>query len=210
MVIGDFNHDGIPDIAEIALPPGSAAGPDLLTVSLGRADGSFGPGASRPVPGHMPKSIVTGDFNGDGTPDLIVGDDDGSLSLFLGDGKGSLVAAGEIAHLDSVVSVTVADFNHDGVPDLAVSDWRAGMVTIFTGQGNGTFHKGWSFRLRMPGIKAQLSTADFNGDGVPDLAVIYESDDGDTYEVMLGKGNGVFTLSPELSYVKDPNAHCVT
>jgi len=28
--------------------------------------------------------------------------------------------------------------------------------------------------------------------------------------VMLGNGNGTFTYAPELSKLKDPNAHCVT
>ena len=43
-----------------------------------------------------------------------------------------------------------------------------------------------------------------------DLAVTYGDDDGYTFEVMLGDGNGTFTFAPKLSFVKDPNAHCAT
>jgi hypothetical protein len=179
-------------------------------VSLGQADGSYKPMASRLALGHAPRSIAAGDFNGDGIPDLIVGDDNGALTLFLGDGTGNLVPAGDIARLDSAVSIAVADFNHDGIPDVAVSDWRASTVTVLLGAGNGSFRRTWSFPLKMRGTVAHISTADFNKDGVPDLAVVYEDDAGSTFEVMLGNGNGTFTDAPELSFARNPNAHCAT
>jgi hypothetical protein len=210
MAVGDFNRDGIVDIAEATLPAGDPAGAAFLTVSLGQADGTFKPMVSHPSLGRAPRSITAGDFNGDGIPDLIVGDDDGALLLFLGDGTGNLVPSGDIAHLDSVVSVAVADFNHDGIADVAVSDWRGSTVTVFLGAGNGSFRRTWSFPLRMRGTVAHITSADFNGDGVPDLAVVYDDDAGDTFEVMLGNGNGTFTDAPALSFVKNPNAHCAT
>jgi len=210
IAVSDFNRDGIADIAEATLPGGGYSGQGLLTVSLGQADGTFKRMASSPVLGHAPRSIVAGDFNGDGIADLIVGDDNGTLMLFLGDGTGNLVPAGDIAHLDSVVSIAVADFNHDGIPDVAVSDWRASTVTVLFGIGKGAFRRMSSFPLRMPGTVPHVVTADFNHDGIPDLAVVYGDDDGNTFEVMLGNGNGAFTFSPALSFVKDPNAHCNT
>src|SRR5215472_5954259 len=120
-VMADFNGDGIADLAEAVAPDGSGA--VFLKVSLGLADGTFRETESNAALGRDPRAMVTADFNQDGIPDVIVGDDDGSLRLFLGDGKGNLVPAGEVAHLDSVVSIAVADFNHDGIPDIAVSDW---------------------------------------------------------------------------------------
>ena len=204
-VMADFNRDGIADIAEATVPVGNHSGAGVLRVLLGRADGTFKQTASRPELGHDPRSIVVGDFNRDGIPDLIVGDEDGSLMLFLGDGMGKLVPAGEIAHLDSVVSIAIADFNHDGIPDVAVSDWRASSVIILLGVGNGSFSRGWSFPLRMPGTTPKIVAADFNADGIPDLAVVYGGEDGDyTYDVMLGDGKGAFTNAPKLSFLKDP------
>ncbi len=205
VVTGDFNHDGIADIAKII-----SGDSGLLTVLLGRKNGAFQEMPSQPVPGHTPRAMVVGDFNKDGIPDLVVGDEDGTLVLFLGDGTGNFSPASEITHLDSVVSITVADFNKDGIPDIAISDWRASSVTVLLGVGNGSFGHMWSFPLRMRGTQPHIAAADFNGDGVPDLAVVYDDDGADTFDVMLGNGNGTFTLAPDRSFSRNPNSHCNT
>jgi hypothetical protein len=210
MVIGDFNHDGLPDMAEVIPAAGGSSGVGRLTISLGQAGGSSKEIASLPLPGRKPADIVVGDFNQDGIPDLLVGDDDGTLTLFLGDGTGKMVSAGTVAHLSSVVSIAVGDFNHDGILDVAVSDWRASSVTVLLGTGKGSLRNADSFPLRMAGKSPHVTVADFNGDGIPDLAVVYDDDDGDTYDVMLGNGRGAFTFAPSLSLARDPNSHCVT
>jgi hypothetical protein len=207
---GDFNRDGIADLAQVTFPGGDASAP-VLTVSLGQAAGGLKPVGTHPALDRTPRAMVAGDFNSDGIPDLIVGDEDGSLVLFLGDGTGRMLPSGNAARAGSVVSIAVADFNRDGIPDLAVSDWRSSSVTVLFGAGNGSFRPAGAFPLRMPGSFPHLTAADFNGDGIPDLAVIYgEEDDGYTYDVMLGDGKGAFANDPKLSVVKDPNAHCVT
>jgi hypothetical protein len=206
MVMADFNHDGIFDKAEIVSEENG--GTAALRVSLGRGDGTFQQMGSSSAVGNAPRSIVSGDFNRDGIPDVVVGDDDGSLKLFLGSRTGDLVSAGDVARLGSVVSIAVADFNGDGIPDMAVSDWRTSEVAILLGAGNGSFERGWSFPLRMRGTVPHISTADFNGDGIPDLVVVYGDDDGYTYDVMVGNGKGAFTKSPNLGFARDPNAHC--
>jgi hypothetical protein len=207
-VIADFNQDGTIDTAAITLPDEDHSGPGVLTVSLGQADGTAKLIASYPVLGHAPRALVVGDFNKDGIPDLILGDDDGSLQLFLGDGTGSMAPPVDVGRLSSVVSIAVADFNHDGIPDMAISDWRGSSVTTLLGVGDGSFRRGWSFPLRMPGTVPHIASADFNGDGIPDLAVIYGDEGEYTYDVMLGNGKGAFTHDPKLSFTKDPNAHC--
>ena len=206
IVTGDFNRDGIADIAEVVSSGCEPTGATLLTVSLGQRDGHFKELASSSLASRDPRAIIAGDFNGDGKPDLIVGDGDGSLIEFLGDGTGQLVPFGEIAHFGSVVSIAMGDFNHDGRLDLAVSDAQASSVTILQGEGNGSFQQAWSFPLPMRGIDFHVAAADFNGDGIIDLAVT--NDDDASYEIMLGNGNGTFTYAPALSNVTDPNSHC--
>jgi hypothetical protein len=208
IVTGDFNRDGIADIARITLHAKDTSEPDHLTVLLGQSNGTFRTLASKSVPGRTPRAIVSGDFNNDGIPDLIVGDEDGILTLFFGDGTGSFNSVHEITHLESVISIAVADFNNDGILDVAISDWRMSSVTVLLGAGKGSFGHMWSFPLRMRGTRPHIAAADFNGDGVPDLAVIYEQEEEDTFDVMLGNGNGTFTIAQERGFIRNPNSHC--
>jgi hypothetical protein len=206
----DFNHDGLPDIAEAVVPANRASGAAVLSISLGRSGGGFQPMATMPLSGSRPRSLVAGDFSGDGHPDLIVGDADGGISLFLGNGTGSFTAAGEITRVGSIASMVAADFNHDGRLDLAVSDPASSAVTILLGSGNranGYFEREWSFPNRLAGTRPHLSAADYDGDHNADLAVVYTGDQ-DTYDVMLGDGKGHFVKSTALSRVLDPNAYC--
>src|SRR6266568_1582568 len=76
LVTGDFNHDGIADIATIILQVGDLSEASHLTILLGQTNGTFKEKVSKPVPGHTPQAIVAGDFNKDGIPDLIIGDED--------------------------------------------------------------------------------------------------------------------------------------
>lgn len=204
----DFNQDGIADIARIVQPAEDRAGACTLQLLFGQKDGSFRQGFDSTLPEADPQSMVAGDFNGDGNPDLLIGDENGSVTEFLGDGAGNLRSAGEIAHVGSVVSIAAGDFNHDGVPDIAVSDFSANTVTIFLGSGNGSFRPEWSFSLPMRGTAFYLAAADFNKDGVPDLAIT--SGEEGMFVVMLANGNGTFTYAPTLSNIRDPRSYCPT
>jgi hypothetical protein len=202
---GDFNHDGIADIIEATAPE---TGPHLLSVRLGRGDGTFTPGSSQQLVGSNPRALVVGDFNRDGNLDVIVGDADGALLEFLGDGKGHLTPAGAVARVGSVASIAVGRFTSNSNLGLVVSDVTSNSAAILLGSGDGSFHLAWSFELPRAGTEFHLATADFNHDGLADIVIT--SEDSDDYEVMLGNGNGTFTYAPQLSHLKDPNSYCPT
>jgi hypothetical protein len=203
---GDFNGDGIADMVEATPPEGKDSNQHLLTVLLGRADGTIASVASRNVIGSDPRALVVGDFNRDGNLDVIVGDGDGALVEFLGDGKGNMANAGHIADVGGVASLAIGHFTHDGNLDLVVSDFHSNSGVILLGAGNGSFRHVWSFQLPRRGVEFRIATADFNQDGIDDLVMKREDDE--DYEVMLGNGNGTFTYAPELSHLRDPNSYC--
>jgi hypothetical protein len=62
----------------------------------------------------------------------------------------------------------------------------------------------------MRGTAPQITTADFNDDAIPDLVVVYGDDDDPTFDVMLGNGNGTFTIAPERGFSRNPKSHCNT
>src|SRR5262249_57294327 len=80
VAVGDFNGDGLADVAVTNGDDGT------VSVLLGQGDGSLRAGP-RFVVGHRPVSVVVGDFNGDGLPDLVVANGGSSnVSILLNDG----------------------------------------------------------------------------------------------------------------------------
>jgi hypothetical protein len=188
ILVQDFNGDGIPDL----LLSNSSTG--LLTVLLGNGDGTFTAKGSPVATNYGVFPVVAADFNGDGIPDLAAA---GGyyLIILLGNGDGTFTQmpiTSSIAGADMFNSMVVADFNGDGIPDLATVDVFES-VSIFLGNGDGTFKAGSSITLSTvsSGSALTLASGDFNGDGKPDLAVpIYGSSS--SVAILLGNGDGTF------------------
>jgi hypothetical protein len=131
IAIGDFNLDGKLDLAV-----GEA---NILTndayVLLGKGDGSF----ETAVPlttGADPYSVVVGDFNGDGKPDIATANNQSNnVSVLIGNGDGTFQPAVNYPAGDDPNCIVVADFNGDGVADLASSNFIIEGVTLLIGIG---------------------------------------------------------------------------
>jgi hypothetical protein len=159
VAVGDFNGDGISDLAVANLDTSN------VSVFLSNGDGTFQ--AARNVPtGNRSLSVAVADFNGDGIPDLAVAMPDRGISVLLGNGDGSFQDASIVASVGSPYALAVGDFNDDGLADLAVAGPSGTRVLL--GSGDGSFqstHSGY-----VTGTSYSVAVGDFNGDGLPDLA----------------------------------------
>src|SRR5712664_1083948 len=188
VVVGDFNRDGVDDLAVVSrgtryivLQPGS------VKVLLGNGDGTFRQAGSYQV-GIMPRSIALGDFNGDGLLDLVTANSYGTpygVSVLLGNGDGTFQAH-DLGFGTAPSSVAVGDFNGDGKQDLALANRNN--VALLLGNGDGTFQDAQTFGAGSS--ITWVAADDFNRDGVLDLAVTRSGSD--DVAVFLGNGDGTF------------------
>ncbi len=151
-------------------------------------------------------NFAVADLNGDGIPDIASGTSpglfpglrfDAGVTAWLGDGHGNFTAATTLDLGNMHMSVLeVSDFNEDGIPDLLVGDGdpQAGTqtVAILLGTGTGTFTMAGS--TPTGGQFGSVAIADFNGDGIPDVAVANTT--ANLITILLGKGDGTLTASP--------------
>jgi hypothetical protein len=112
--------------------------------------------------------------------------------------------------------VLMADLNRDGKPDLVVDYGDQNIVRVLLGNGDGTFQApreydvgvfgagNPSILFGLPDFKREMVIADFNGDGIPDIAVLnYQSND---ISLLLGRGDGTFALQRRINAPARPFA----
>jgi hypothetical protein len=195
-VVGDFNGDGIPDLA-VATYTGNA-----LDILLGNGDGTF----QTAVPYALTSaasSVVAGDFNGDGKLDLAVANwQTNDISIFIGVGNGTFLPQVKYAVGIEPTSISVGDFNRDGIMDLAVTNQVGNTVSILIGQGDGTFKPQVTYATGTSPYS--VTNGDFNEDGKIDLAVANYG--GSTISVLLGNGDGTFLTQVPYTVGTAPSA----
>jgi hypothetical protein len=162
VAVGDFNGDGKPDI--VVANPGVDMSGDNVSVLLNDGTGSFGAAQTYTV-GGAPTSVALGDFNRDGKLDIVTANSNSTMSVLLNNGNGAFGAPQNNPIGGPGTSVAVGDFNHDGNLDVATAGAE---MDVLLNNGDGTFG---AYQDVGPAGN-NLVAADFNGDGLPDLAQI--------------------------------------
>jgi FG-GAP-like repeat/Abnormal spindle-like microcephaly-assoc'd, ASPM-SPD-2-Hydin len=93
-------------------------------------------------------------------------------------------------------SARVADLNGDGNTDIVAVNTTSNTVSIFLGNGDGTFRPQVNYATGAD--PTDVTVADFNGDGKLDLAVANDSGLANSVSILLGNGDGTFR--PHVDY----------
>lgn len=178
VVYGDFNGDGIPDIA--------VAGESGIWLFTGQGGGTFSAGALTPFSGCT-GGLAAGDFNSDGHLDLALTTQTG-FAVFPGNGNGTFRSprAYSTGPLTGKF-IVVGDLNMDGHPDIVLCAYTEptdvpDYVLVYLGNGKGGFSA--PAKVQMSPVQ-HIAIADINGDGIPDLV-------GSNGDSALGTGSGTF------------------
>ena len=186
LAIGDLNGDGKLDLV-VANGNCSSNGFETICLTgsvgvlLGNDDGTFQPAVRYSSIDAYAFSVIEGDFNGDGKPDLAMGNNNcdgssgcgsGSIAVLLGKGDGTfqsatIYAAGDSWPAQSVRPNALAadDLKGDGKLDLVLSSRN-----VLLGNGDGSFQPAQSYNSTGDAGTSE-TVADLNGDGKPDLVV---------------------------------------
>ena len=89
---------------------------------LGNGTGGLGTAATFGTGGSAARAVAVGDFNGDGKPDIAVGNNT-NIGILAGNGSGSFAAATTFSFSGGIYpeGLAIGDFNGDGRSDLAVA-----------------------------------------------------------------------------------------
>jgi hypothetical protein len=199
LATGDFNGDGVPDLA--------IANSNSNTVEIQSIVG--GESNLLPMTNYTPQALAVADFNNDGKPDLAVAyENSNGVQILLGQGNLQFESANPsfLSTGTAPNSIAVGDFNNDGNVDLAVTNLLSANVTILLGNGRGEFTAGPQFPTT-DSFPYQVAAGDFNLDGKQDLAVANYF--GNDVTILLGNGNGTFTAAPTLNTGIYPDAVAV-
>ena len=208
MAVGDFNHDGRPDL--VINCHGQYGGGDGLCVYFSNPDGGFGVGPRTAINESAAQDLLVGDFDGDGKADVATVNNGTASSttvdFWYGDGAGNFQEVGGAGTDSPQVAYAVGDIDGDGKTDLVGSPMgtQPNLIVYYGNAARTQEHSSVPLSSCAAGYKPAV--ADFNGDGIPDFAVVQMNDCTmnttdwpHTVVVKYGQGNRSFGPESRLS-----------
>ncbi len=192
MVAEDLDKDGNLDIL--------ANSTTFLFSLFGNGDGTFSSGIIK----QGTNVSLAADFDADGNMDIVSGIDE-RIVFFQGDGTVAFPDYIRFFIENTATGISAADWNNDGFLDLAVSgveDANTGMMQLVYGKGTGYFQT--PFQYITQNEPRALVTADFNGDGLEDIAVCAGGSNSDNLYIFEGASDGTFSNSHIYSAGTEP------
>ncbi|MHC5063057.1 MAG: FG-GAP-like repeat-containing protein, partial [Planctomycetota bacterium] len=192
----DFNRDGSPDISGT-----NAIAGDIRSL-VNDGCGNFTSMKIHPMPaGERPSPNHSADFNADGWPDLVTGNQIGSsVAIFLNDGAGSYTSPVLYSTAGETHGVTILDANADGHMDVAATDFSN--LVLFLNDGNGVLTQFGSVFDSGGDGEWEVLAGDANNDGISDLFV--SAQNSGEIALLLGDGAGSFSASDSEVVGGDP------
>ncbi|MEV6773700.1 VCBS repeat-containing protein [Nocardia sp. NPDC051030] len=146
--------------------------------------------------GEGSQTVASGDFDGDGKQDVAVSNFLDAVVIFHGNGDGTLTKTQEVKTGLVATGATAGDLTGDGRPDLVVTN-GIGTVSVLVNDGHGQFRKATDLQgAGVPGGIAPVGSviADFDGDGINDIAI--DNLIAAPYGITLVRGHGDGTFDP--------------
>jgi uncharacterized protein (TIGR03437 family) len=169
----DFNRDGVADVASanLGIPPLAGTQVSTVGVLLGTRGGLPGGLNEMALDGNVVE-LAAGEFTGDANPDLLaltITAGGARLCLYGGNGAGGFAAPLCSSVAGTPSRMVSGDFDKDGRLDVMLLRAFDGVVFTMLNSGGGTFTAGPVVMVPVP---SALAVADWNGDGMPDAAVV--------------------------------------
>lgn len=192
VAIGDFNGDGQPDLVI------GQANTSKVQILTGDGTGTFTAQTPIAIDG-TPTALATGDFNGDGYSDIVVVYSTGSgggVDVLLNDKSGGFSktqltfgVAGDGPNHTSAQAIAVGDLNgHQGI----VTADQNGAVSVFLGNGDGTFHAEQVYPTTVGDLMGAVALAHLNGSNSR-LDIVTADLASGNVTVLYNQGSGTFT-----------------
>ncbi|MBU8934151.1 MAG: VCBS repeat-containing protein [candidate division Zixibacteria bacterium] len=175
ILTGDLDGDSFVDL----LIGVDVAGEGEVIFMKGDGFGIFTPSAESNELGTTAVGDMSlGDINGDGFLDVAVIADD-SIMFFLNNGLGSFSMGGSWSKGDNIHQLALDDFNNDGTTDIVFTfhygTFNLDAIDIWFNDGNMTFaDENPGYYYPIDSTSRELLTRDFNNDGNPDYAIVYD------------------------------------